>query len=289
MDPEILEAVLAGLAGLLIGSFLNVCVYRLPRDLSVVRPRSHCPACEKQIDWYDNIPVLSYLMLGAKCRHCGERIPLRYPLVELATAAAFALCVAKLGLTWPAAKFALLSAILITLIATDLEERILPDEFTLGGTVLGIALSGVVPLDPGIASFLLFGTVGQRWLSVVESLTGAFVASGLIWGFAMALWQDSQARRPGAGRRQNDRHAGGVSGAGRSSADSVRGGLCGFPGGRDLHCAPKKTGPLTNCRMGVSSAPRAWRSRCGSTCLARTNRAARNPCKKVRARATICT
>jgi len=179
-----LEAVLAGLAGLLIGSFLNVCVYRLPRDLSVVRPRSHCPACEKQIDWYDNIPVVSYLILGARCRHCGERIPLRYPIVELATAAAFVLCVAKLGLTWPAAKFAALSAILITLIATDLEERILPDEFTLGGSVLGIALSGVVPLDPGIASFLLFGTIGQRWLSVAESLTGALVASGLIWGFA---------------------------------------------------------------------------------------------------------
>ncbi|MBZ5632352.1 MAG: prepilin peptidase [Acidobacteriia bacterium] len=179
-----LEAVLAFLAGLLIGSFLNVCVYRLPRDLSVVRPRSHCPACENQIDWYDNIPVLSYLILGGRCRHCRERISLRYPVVELATASAFALCVTKLGLTWPAAKFSILSAILITLIATDLEERILPDEFTLGGTVLGIALSGVVPLDPGIASFLLFGTIGQRWLSVVESLTGAFVASGLIWGFA---------------------------------------------------------------------------------------------------------
>ncbi|MGH9648672.1 MAG: hypothetical protein ACRD4E_17865, partial [Bryobacteraceae bacterium] len=78
----------------------------------------------------------------------------------------------------------MLSAILIMLTATDLEERILPDEFTLGGTVLGIALSGVVPLDPGIASFLLFGTIAPRWLSVAESLTGAFVASGLIWGFA---------------------------------------------------------------------------------------------------------
>jgi leader peptidase (prepilin peptidase)/N-methyltransferase len=179
-----LFAVLASLAGLLIGSFLNVCIYRLPRDLSVVRPRSHCPACEKQIDWYDNIPLLSYLILGGRCRHCRERIPLRYPLVELATAAAFALCVAKLGLTWPAAKFAALSAILITLIATDLEERILPDEFTLGGTVLGIALSGVVPLEPGIATFLVWGAIGSRWASVVESLTGAFVVSGLIWGFA---------------------------------------------------------------------------------------------------------
>lgn len=179
-----LEAVLAGLAGLLIGSFLNVCIYRLPRDLSVVRPRSHCPGCEKQISWYDNIPVVSYVLLGGRCRHCRERIPLRYPFVELATAAAFVFCVATLGLTWPAAKFAALSAILITLIATDLEERILPDEFTLGGTVLGIALSGVVPLDPGIASFLVARTLGWRWASVIESLTGVLLASGLIWGFA---------------------------------------------------------------------------------------------------------
>ena len=179
-----LETIVAFLAGLLIGSFLNVCVYRLPRDLSVVRPRSHCPGCEKQIAWYDNIPVLSYLILGGRCRHCRERIPLRYPVVELATAAAFALCVAKLGLTWPAAKYAVLSAILVALIATDLEERILPDEFTLGGTVLGIALSGVVPVDPGIATFLVWGALGPRWSSVVESVTGALLGSGLIWGFA---------------------------------------------------------------------------------------------------------
>jgi leader peptidase (prepilin peptidase) / N-methyltransferase len=179
-----LEPVLAFLAGLLIGSFLNFCIYRLPRDLSVVRPRSHCPGCEKQIAWYDNIPVLSFLILGGRCRHCHERIPLRYPLVELATAAAFSLCVAQLGLTWPAAKYAMLSAILITLVATDLEERILPDEFTLGGTVLGIALSGLVPLDPGIATFLVWGALGPRWSSVVESVTGAFLGSGLIWGFA---------------------------------------------------------------------------------------------------------
>ena len=184
MADSYIFAVLAFLAGLLIGSFLNVCIYRLPLDLSVVRPRSHCPGCEKQIAWYDNIPVLSYLILGGRCRHCHERIPLRYPIVELATAAAFALCVAKLGLTWQAAKFSILSAILITLIATDLEERILPDEFTLGGTVLGIALSGLVPLNPGIASFLLFGMIPDRWLSVAESLSGALVASGLIWGFA---------------------------------------------------------------------------------------------------------
>src|SRR5438477_1700466 len=84
-----LEAALAGLFGLLIGSFLNVCIYRLPRDLSVVRPRSFCPACEQQIAWFDNIPVVTYIALRGKCRHCGALISLRYPLVELLTGVLF--------------------------------------------------------------------------------------------------------------------------------------------------------------------------------------------------------
>src|SRR5947208_3090281 len=99
-----LEASLALLFGLLIGSFLNVCIYRLPRDLSVVRPRSHCPFCETMVAGYDNIPLLSFLILRGKCRRCGARIPWRYPLVELATGVLFASVVAALGLTLPALK-----------------------------------------------------------------------------------------------------------------------------------------------------------------------------------------
>src|SRR5580693_5307550 len=112
-----LVVVLAFLAGLLVGSFLNVCIFRLPRDLSVVRPRSFCPGCEKTISWYDNVPVLSYILLRGRCRYCHERIPLRYLVVELATGAAFAVCMAAYGPSLEVVKFSIFSAILITLIA----------------------------------------------------------------------------------------------------------------------------------------------------------------------------
>ena len=175
------EGLLACLAGLLVGSFLNVCIYRLPRDLSVVRPRSFCPSCEKTVAWYDNIPVLSYLLLRGRCRYCRQPIRLRYPLVEIATAAAFCLAVATLGWTLAALEFCVFSAIVITLIATDLEERILPDEFTLGGTALGLVFSAFVPLPAGVAGLLLPAGVDGRWRSVAESAFAAVVASGSIW------------------------------------------------------------------------------------------------------------
>ncbi len=175
------------LAGLLIGSFLNVCIFRLPRDLSVVTPaRSFCPSCEKTIAWYDNIPVASYILLRGRCRHCQARISLRYPIVELATAAVFALCVAALGWSLPALKYSIFSAIMITLIATDIEERILPDEFTLGGTAIGLVFSAFVPLGL-VATIVLPVRWGPRWLSVVESAIGAGVASGGFWLFGWAF------------------------------------------------------------------------------------------------------
>jgi leader peptidase (prepilin peptidase) / N-methyltransferase len=176
-----IEASVAFLFGLLIGSFLNVCVYRMPRDLSVVRPRSFCPNCEKMIAWYDNIPLLSYVLLRARCRHCRARIPLRYPLVELATAAAFAVCFAALGPTPAAAKYSAFSAILIALIASDFEERILPDEFTIGGTVVGLVFALFVPLNLQWVLFFLPASLNVRWLSLAEAALGAGFASGIIW------------------------------------------------------------------------------------------------------------
>ncbi|HXM44201.1 MAG TPA: prepilin peptidase, partial [Bryobacteraceae bacterium] len=133
LETGIVEASLALLFGLVIGSFLNVCVYRLPQDLSVVRPRSYCPACSYPIAWYDNIPLLSYALLRGRCRHCKAPISVRYPVVELMTGGLFFVFVWRLGAGVPAVKFCLLSALLVGLTFSDLEARILPDEFTLGG------------------------------------------------------------------------------------------------------------------------------------------------------------
>jgi len=180
----VLEALLAGLFGLLIGSFLNVCIYRMPRDLSVIQPRSFCPGCEKPIAWYDNIPLLSYFLLKRRCRRCQALIPVRYPLVEALTAVLFFSFVAKLGPTLLALKFCLFSALIVGMIFADLEERILPDEFTIGGVVIGLALSWIIPIDDGIAQLFL-SVMGRPLsgppLSLVESAMGAFVPSSFLW------------------------------------------------------------------------------------------------------------
>jgi leader peptidase (prepilin peptidase) / N-methyltransferase len=178
-----LAETLAGiLVGLLVGSFLNVCIHRMPRDLSVVRPRSHCPACEAWISWYDNIPVLSYLWLGGRCRHCKARISFRYPLVELLTALTFGIVCQRYGFTWMSLKECLFGALLIGLIFSDFEQMILPDEFTLGGTALGLLLAPFVPVDGFLMFLLLPAAWGPRVMSLGEALLGALVSSLSLWG-----------------------------------------------------------------------------------------------------------
>jgi len=179
-----IEALLALLFGLLIGSFLNVCIYRWPRDLSVVRPRSHCPSCGKTIVWYDNVPVLSFLLLRGRCRYCKARIPLRYPIVELMTAALFFYFVYTLGPSVAALKMCVLAALLVGLIFSDLEERILPDEFTLGGMALGFIFALFVPVPDNIGQSLLFlmgADVSGRAASVAEAAFGAALPSFFLW------------------------------------------------------------------------------------------------------------
>ena len=179
-----MEAILALLFGLIIGSFLNVCIYRWPRDLSVVRPRSFCPACEAPIAWHDNVPVASYLLLGGKCRHCRAHISPRYPVVELLTGGLFFLLVHRYGLTVNACKLCVFGAMMVALFFTDLEERILPDEITLGGTALGLVFGLFAPAQDSFAHGLLWiaGLEGQGWIT---NLAATAVAAGLP---AAVLW-----------------------------------------------------------------------------------------------------
>ena len=175
---------LALLFGLIIGSFLNVCIYRWPRDLSVVRPRSHCIYCQKTIAWYDNVPLLSYALLGGKCRHCDARIPLRYPLVELLTGLAFSSFVWTLGPTPAALKMCVFAALLVGLIFSDLEKRILPDQLTLGGALAGMVFSIFVPLPESIVGLLLprmEGPASDRVESILEAAVGAALPALVLW------------------------------------------------------------------------------------------------------------
>jgi leader peptidase (prepilin peptidase) / N-methyltransferase len=171
---------IAALIGLLIGSFLNVCIYRVMRDLSIVRPRSFCPCCQKTIAWYDNVPLLSFLILRGRCRQCASPIPWRYPLTEALTAAAFAAIAGRYGLTLAAFKWIVFESCMIVLFWTDLEERLLPDEFTIGGIVVGGIFSLFVPV-PGVLGELLLGDSRPVWESLFNMGIGAVLIAGPIW------------------------------------------------------------------------------------------------------------
>jgi|SRR5579863_1093962 len=179
-----IEAVVAALFGLLIGSFLNVCIHRWPRDLSVVRPRSACPECEKPIVWYDNVPVLSFLFLRGRCRQCGARIHWRYPVVELLTAIAFAYIVHRAGVSLVAVKYCVFAAIVMALVFCDFDTLLLPDEFTVGGFAIGLVFAFLVPVPDSTFRLIagMFGALpGPRVGSFAEALLGAIVPAGAIW------------------------------------------------------------------------------------------------------------
>jgi len=177
--------VCAALLGLLMGSFANVCISRLPENESVARPRSHCRRCGAMIAWYDNIPVLSFVLLGARCRSCKALISWRYPAVEALTGAWFWLAVRTNGLDWAALKWCLLGFILIELLFSDLETRILPDEFTLGGWMAAVALAPLAPPPRGILALYLENARPQL-VGLAGAMLGSVVLAGLLWGVGRA-------------------------------------------------------------------------------------------------------
>ncbi|MFH1144470.1 MAG: prepilin peptidase [Candidatus Eisenbacteria bacterium] len=182
--------------GLCLGSFLNVLIYRLPLGLSVVKPRSHCPRCRQTIHAWDNIPLLSYLLLRGRCRHCGVRIPLRYPIVELL--GALCLVVAALASATPAGA-AIRAAFLLSMVVVffvDLDHRIIPDEISLGGIAVGLAaapLLGLSRLDSVIgaaagAGGLLLIALGYQKLRGMAGMGGGDIKLAAAFGAFMG-WQ----------------------------------------------------------------------------------------------------
>jgi leader peptidase (prepilin peptidase)/N-methyltransferase len=170
--------------GLIFGSFLNVCIVRLPRKQSVLTPRSHCPTCHHPIRWYDNIPLLSYLLLGGHCRDCGARISPRYPVVEALTATVLAADFRCYGLSPEFIKFTLFAALLIVLIFTDLVERSIPYPVTIFGIGLGLVLSCFIAVDNRPLEWLLrrMGWFVQGSISsVLGAVSGALMGGGLFY------------------------------------------------------------------------------------------------------------
>ena len=158
--------------GSCIGSFLNVCIYRMPREQSVVHPPSHCTKCNRPIAWYDNIPLLSFLALGARCRRCKEPVSWRYPVVEGLTGLMTVAVVARFGVTPAGFVYAAFVYSLIVASFIDLEFQIIPDEISLGGLVLGLVLSLALPA--------LHGT-DSRLLALGRSVIGLLVGGGLLY------------------------------------------------------------------------------------------------------------
>jgi leader peptidase (prepilin peptidase)/N-methyltransferase len=183
------QALAIFLLGLAFGSFLNVCIYRLPRDLSVVTPRSACPRCKRFIAFYDNLPVVSWLLLRGRCRYCKARISPRYLFVELLTAALFFGCFAYSGLTLATLKYCVFGFLLLGLIFTDAETKLLPDKLTLPGLALGLLFSLLVPVRdvasqflPGMINLPFSADVAARLFSLLDSLLGAALGASFIYG-----------------------------------------------------------------------------------------------------------
>lgn len=181
---RLLECVLF-VVGLIFGSFLNVCISRIPRDESIVSPPSHCPRCGTAIRWYDNIPFFSWILLRGRCRSCNGRISLRYPAVELLTAILFVACYAAFGLTWMCLKFCVCVFLLVGLIFMDGETGLLPREFTYSGIVLGLVLSCIATTDFSGTALLLrvFGMriAGVHLISLIDACLGAIVGAGFFY------------------------------------------------------------------------------------------------------------
>lgn len=167
--PESFWTLFFLLMGACFGSFANVAIYRMPAGASVVKPGSHCQSCKAPVKWYDNIPLISYWLLGGKCRNCNAKFSVRYFMVELITAALFVLCYLQYGLSWYTLELCIFTVMAVIASGIDLDHMILPDSLTLTG--LGLGLLGAV-INP------------ER--SFWDGLAGAIIGGGVLWAVAVA-------------------------------------------------------------------------------------------------------
>lgn len=158
-----INIILIFVLGLIVGSFNNVCIYRLPRKESIVYPGSHCPQCNARIIPIDNLPLLSYFLLKGRCRNCGSKISLQYPVIELLNALLYLLLYFKYDLSAQAFIYMALTSALIVVAVIDLKEEIIPDEISLPGIIIGFILSFIV-----------------NYISVLDSALGIVIGGGII-------------------------------------------------------------------------------------------------------------
>ena len=167
-----IEKILVFIMGSVVGSFLNVCIYRLPKNESIIFPSSHCPHCKKNIEWYDNIPLVSFLLLGGKCRSCKARISFRYPIVEALTAVLLTLLFIGFGMAPKFFAYSVMTCGLIVATFVDFEIQEIPDEISVGGIVAGILLAFAFPSVLGQAS---------RMHGLLSSFVGLIAGGGSIF------------------------------------------------------------------------------------------------------------
>ncbi|HTT33297.1 MAG TPA: prepilin peptidase [Methylomirabilota bacterium] len=178
------------LFGIVIGSFLNVCITRIPEEMSIISPGSRCPKCGTPIKAYDNVPVFAWLWLRGKCRACGAPISVMYPLVELATGLLFVAAFFEYGITQATVKWLFFTCLILVLTITDLRVRLLPDLVTWPGFAAGLLFSLMVPPRNGFAVILGWRLLHLRLAGMAEGILdgalGAAFGSFLLWGLAVA-------------------------------------------------------------------------------------------------------
>ncbi len=176
------------LLGIIVGSFLNVCITRIPEEISIVTPGSRCPKCGKPIRPYDNVPVFAWLWLRGKCRACGAPISMMYPLIELTTGLLFVSAFLEFGLTQTTVKWLFFTCLILILTVTDLRVRLLPDAVNWPGFAAGLMFSGFVPPSNGLAGILTGRFLQVRLpgftAGILDGILGAAFGSFLLWGLA---------------------------------------------------------------------------------------------------------